>query len=133
MFETFFDSKVDLWERQLRLHSSRLKNAATELIPKGLRTPRQLATLLPGDRQYRDGERKRERLGRTTSDEIVGDEGDEYGEGDGGERSRARKYRRDVEKEVDRIRVRVNARVQEFSRRWRSDQIVRTREKICEP
>lgn len=90
-FSLRLDSRIDLLERQLRHHSSRLKNAATELIPKGLRTPRQLATLLPGD---------------SRRDTLV--DGEELDEDEGGEVKKARRYRRDVEREVEKMRLRVS-------------------------
>jgi hypothetical protein len=37
--ETFFDSRLDLFNRRLKAQSARLKSKAVELIPKGMRTP----------------------------------------------------------------------------------------------
>lgn len=78
------DSRLDLLERQFRVSSRKVKQAATELIPKGLRTPRTpgAQTPLPLEGEDVDDAEKRAKW-----------------------RSR---YKKDVEKEVDRIRQKVN-------------------------
>ena len=42
------------------------------------------------------------------------------------------RYRKDVEREVERIKVKLAAKVTHLSGTWRSAQIVRTKEKVCE-
>jgi hypothetical protein len=73
---------LDLFNRRLKEQSSRLRSRAVELIPKGLRTPK---------------------VGATAMDDEVED----GGEGDAASRQRGR-YKQDVEREVDRIKVRVS-------------------------
>jgi hypothetical protein len=76
---------LDLFNRRLKEQSARLRSRAVELIPKGLRTPRVGATS----------------VGQYDADER---EGDVEGEG---ARQRRGKYKQDVEREVDRIKVKV--------------------------
>jgi hypothetical protein len=78
------DSRLDLLERQFRVSSRKVKQAATDLIPKGLRTPRTpgAQTPLPLEAEDVDDAEKRAKW-----------------------RSR---YKKDVEKEVDRIRQKVS-------------------------
>ncbi|WVQ78433.1 hypothetical protein IAT38_000519 [Cryptococcus sp. DSM 104549] len=110
VIETFFDSRLDLFNRRLKAQSSRLKSRAVELIPKGLRTPAGGGILLM----------------ENDFDEI----------GDGGERDGRRgegkgeKYRKDVEREVERIKLKLAAKVTHLSGTWRSAQVVRTKDKI---
>ncbi len=88
--ETFFDSRIDLLERRLRAHSRNLKAKATELIPRGLRTPRTAA--------------------QTPADELDEDAAREHGQAqgrDGEGAPSAKRYKREVEREVERIRLRV--------------------------
>lgn len=87
-FSPSADSRLDLLERQLRVSSSKLKQAATELLPKGLRTPRTpgAQTPVPLENEDADEAEKRDK-----------------------EKWRSR-YRKDVEKEVDRIRLKVCSR-----------------------
>jgi hypothetical protein len=77
------DSRLDLFNRRLKEQSARLRSRAVELIPKGLRTPKVGATSM----EYGDQD---------------GDEG-----GNAEDRRRGR-YKQDVEREVDRIKVRVS-------------------------
>jgi hypothetical protein len=86
VIETFFDSRLDLMGRQLKAQSARLKTRTLELIPMGLRTPAGGGIVLLDETQGGDGERER-RAQRRTGD----------------------KYRRDVEREVERIKVKVGA------------------------
>ncbi|GHJ85090.1 hypothetical protein NliqN6_1492 [Naganishia liquefaciens] len=106
VFETYFDSRLDLLERQFRVSSRKVKQAASELIPKGLRTPRTpgAQTPLPLEGEDVDDAEKRAKW-----------------------RSR---YKKDVEKEVDRIRQKLAAKVNDLSTSWHSAQIVRTRDKV---
>jgi len=106
--ETFFDSRIDLLERQLRAHSRSLKAKATELIPKGLRTPRTEPHTPADELEY---------------DETVRDRDGEIG-------ISAKRYRREVEKEVEKIRLKLASKVTDLSSTWRSAQIVRTRDKV---
>lgn len=73
------DSRLDLFNRRLKEQSARLRSRAVELIPKGLRTPKVEATSM------------------------------EYDEGEGDAESRDKgRYKQDVEREVDRIKVKVS-------------------------
>jgi hypothetical protein len=74
------DSRLDLFNRRLKEQSARLRSRAVELIPKGLRTPKVGATSM----EYDDAE------GETAES-----------------RNRGR-YTQDVEREVDRIKVKVS-------------------------
>lgn len=85
------DSRLDLFNRRLKEQSARLRSRAVELIPKGLRTPKVGATYF-GDE--RDGYR-----------EVEGEVG-----GEDGEARRRGRYKQDVEREVDRIKVKVSSR-----------------------
>jgi hypothetical protein len=72
------DSRLDLFNRRLKEQSARLRSRAVELIPKGLRTPKVGATSM----EYEDAE---------------------------GESAESRnRGRQDVEREVDRIKVKVS-------------------------
>jgi hypothetical protein len=84
----YTDSRLDLLERQLRVSSNKLKQAATELLPKGLRTPRTPGAQTPVPLENEDAEDAEKR------------DKDKW-------RSR---YKKDVEKEVDRIRLKVRLR-----------------------
>ncbi|WVW82794.1 hypothetical protein I302_104805 [Kwoniella bestiolae CBS 10118] len=111
VIETFFDSRLDLFNRRIKAQSSKLKSRAVELLPKGLRTPGGGgSTILYVDEEEpsKDGEKER------------GREGDSVGE----------KYRREVEREVERIKVKLAAKVTHLSSSWRSAQVVRTKDKI---
>ncbi|KAJ9098153.1 hypothetical protein QFC21_004482 [Naganishia friedmannii] len=105
---TLLDSRLDLLERQLRVSSSKLKQAATELLPKGLRTPRTPGAQTPVPLENEDAEDAEKR------------DKDKW-------RSR---YKKDVEKEVDRIRLKLAGKVNDLSSSWHSAQIVRTRDKV---
>lgn len=83
VIETFFDSRLDLFNRRLRAQSNRLKSRAAEMLPKQLRTPRGGGILLLDD-----------------EDE---DEGREAGKN----KSRSERYKNDVEREVERIKIKV--------------------------
>jgi hypothetical protein len=72
------DSRLDLLERRLKAQSHRLKQAAAELIPRGLRTPRGTPLDPDDDSQLR-----------------------------GGDEQRRNKYKIDPEKEVERLRIKV--------------------------
>lgn len=74
----FLDSRLDLFERRLKAQSHRLKQAASELIPRGLRTPRGSPI----------------------------DPDDETRAGEGGEPRR--KYKIDTDKEIERLRLKVS-------------------------
>jgi hypothetical protein len=52
------DSRIDLFERRLKAQSQRLKQAATELIPKGLRTPKGTLIELDDEDEGRKNKRK---------------------------------------------------------------------------
>ena len=78
--ELISDSRLDLFNRRLKEQSARLRSRAVELIPKGLRTPKVGATSM----EYDDPE------GETAES-----------------RNRGR-YKQDVEREVDRIKVKVS-------------------------
>ncbi|GMK55113.1 hypothetical protein CspeluHIS016_0201690 [Cutaneotrichosporon spelunceum] len=43
VIETFFDSRLDLWERQLKRSSRKIRQRAAELVSKGLRTDKAVA------------------------------------------------------------------------------------------
>lgn len=75
------DSRLDLFNRRLKEQSARLRSRAVELIPKGLRTPKVGATSM----EYDDPEAE-------TAES----------------RNRGR-YKQDVEREVDRIKVKVSS------------------------
>ncbi|OCF36378.1 integral membrane protein [Kwoniella heveanensis BCC8398] len=119
VIETFFDSRLDLFNRRLKAQSNRIKSRAVELLPKGLRTPKGGGILLVEDEdEYADvtgtGEGGGMRQRRRTSDkDRVGD-----------------KYRKEVEREVERIKVKLAAKVTHLSGTWRSEQVVRTKDKI---
>lgn len=81
------DSRIDLLERQLKAQSARIKNKAAELIPKGLRTPRG---------------------GGSSILYIDEDEDDQPTTAEGREKKR---YRLEVEREVERIRLKVSSTV----------------------
>ncbi|WVO14095.1 hypothetical protein L204_101723 [Cryptococcus depauperatus] len=109
VMETFFDSRLDLINRRLKAQSSRLKNRAVELLPKGLRTPAGGGILLlDDDLEY---------------------EGNHGGPG-AAKRTRGEKYKRDVEREVDKIKIKLAAKVTHLSGTWRSEQVVRTKDKV---
>ena len=72
------DSRLDLLERRLKAQSHRLKQAAAELIPRGLRTPRGTPLDPDDDSQLR-----------------------------GGDEQRRNKYKIDPEREVERLRIKV--------------------------
>ncbi|ORX33786.1 hypothetical protein BD324DRAFT_638568 [Kockovaella imperatae] len=112
VIETFFDSRLDLFNRRLKAQSARLKSRAVELLPKGLRTPAGGGILIADEEEEdlgngSDGLRKRKDL-----------------------RGRGEAYKKEVEREVDRIKVKLAAKVTHLSGSWRSAQIVRTRDKI---
>jgi hypothetical protein len=79
---TFPDSRLDLFNRRLKAQSARLKSRAVELLPKGLRTPAGGGILILDDEPGDDGAENRGRRGD--------------------------KYRRDVEREVERIKVKAS-------------------------
>ncbi|GFZ45818.1 hypothetical protein JCM24511_03548 [Saitozyma sp. JCM 24511] len=114
VIETFFDSRLDLFNRRLKAQSARLKNRAVELLPRGLRTPGGGGILLADDDHYSEGGDNREGHG---------------GHGGHGGR-RGDRYRKEVEREVERIKVKLAAKVTQLSAQWRSAQIVRTKEKV---
>ncbi|KAL7424247.1 hypothetical protein Q5752_001834 [Cryptotrichosporon argae] len=99
-FETFFDSRLDLFERRLKAQSARLKQRATDLLPRGLRTPASGHMLLADD------------------------------DDDEGDKKKGDRYRTEVEREVERMKVKLASKVTQLSASWRSAQIVRTREKV---
>lgn len=78
------DSRLDLINRRLKAQSARLKSRAVDLLPKGLRTPAGGGILLvEEDDEDEDGNELRRR------------------------KPSADKYRKEVEKEVERIKVKV--------------------------
>jgi len=78
------DSRLDLINRRLKAQSARIKSRAVDLLPKGLRTPAGGGILLvEDDDEDEDGNDLRRR--RKTGD----------------------KYRKEVEKEVERLKVKV--------------------------
>lgn len=103
--ETFFDSRLDLFNRRLQAQSARLKSRAVELLPRGLRTP-------GGGGSFFIDEDDDERI---SSRDV---------------RGRGEKYKREVEREVERIKVKLAAKVTNLSRSWRSAQTVHTKEKV---
>ncbi|WWC89832.1 uncharacterized protein L201_004760 [Kwoniella dendrophila CBS 6074] len=112
VIETFFDSRLDLFNRRIKAQSSKLKSRAVELLPKGLRTPGgggSSILLLDGDEDIDSQGEGRERR-----------DSDRVGE----------KYRKEVEREVERIKVKLAAKVTHLSSTWRSAQVVRTKDKI---
>ncbi|WWD09853.1 hypothetical protein V865_007981 [Kwoniella europaea PYCC6329] len=111
VIETFFDSRLDLFNRRIKAQSSKLKSRAVELLPKGLRTPGGGgSTILFVDEEEDDDEREK---GKDRERDSVGE-----------------KYRREVEREVERIKVKLAAKVTHLSSSWRSAQVVRTKDKI---
>ena len=72
------DSRLDLINRRLKEQSARLRSRAVELIPKGLRTPKVGATSM------------------------------EYDDAEGESAESRNRGRQDVEREVDRIKVKVS-------------------------
>ncbi|WWC69184.1 uncharacterized protein I206_103120 [Kwoniella pini CBS 10737] len=115
VIETFFDSRLDLFNRRLKAQSSKIKSRAVELLPKGLRTPGGGGTsilYLDGDEPPPNNEDK--------------NDGDKVGERD----RVGEKYRKEVEREVERIKVKLAAKVTHLSSTWRSAQVVRTKDKI---
>ncbi|KAK8869577.1 hypothetical protein IAR55_000144 [Kwoniella newhampshirensis] len=120
VIETFFDSRLDLYGRRLKAQSHRLKSRAVELLPKGLRTPAGGGILLVEDdiayNKQGGGEGSRDVRDRADS-------------GSGSKESAERKYRKEVEREVERIKVKLAAKVTHLSGTWRSAQVVRTKEK----
>jgi hypothetical protein len=91
--ETFFDSRLDLFNRRLKAQSARLKSRAVELLPKGLRTPSGGGILLVEDDSGDEGNTSRE-ISRNKSGVDLREKGE--------------KYKREVEREVERIKVKVN-------------------------
>lgn len=100
------DSRLDLWERRLKEQSKRIRKRAAELVPKGLRTPR--------------------------GSMVVLDDSDNDSTASGKLTKRAARHRRDVERELSRLKVNIADRVNKLSASWASDKVVRTREKFCE-
>lgn len=94
VIETFFDSRLDLMGRQLKAQSARLKTRTLELIPMGLRTPAGGGIVLLDDPD------------RATAGATSAREGERR---EGGQRRTGDKYRRDVEREVERIKVKVRS------------------------
>jgi hypothetical protein len=80
------DSRLDLINRRLKAQSARLKSRAVDLIPKGLRTPAGGGILL-------------------VEDEDEDEDGNELRRRKPGD-----KYRKEVEKEVERFKVKVSQR-----------------------
>jgi hypothetical protein len=76
--ELMSDSRLDLFNRRLKEQSARLRSRAVELIPKGLRTPKVGATSM------------------------------EYDDAEGESAESRNRGRQDVEREVDRIKVKVS-------------------------
>lgn len=76
--ELMSDSRLDLFNRRLKEQSARLRSRAVELIPKGLRTPKVGATSM------------------------------EYDDPEGESAESRNRGRQDVEREVDRIKVKVS-------------------------
>jgi hypothetical protein len=76
--ELMSDSRLDLFNRRLKEQSARLRSRAVELIPKGLRTPKVGATSM------------------------------EYDDREGESAESRNRGRQDVEREVDRIKVKVS-------------------------
>ncbi len=70
----------------MKAQSARLKSRAVELLPRGLRTPAGGGILLIGDDEDDEGDHNREVKGR------------------------GEKYKRDVEREVERIKLKVSMR-----------------------
>ncbi|BEI81681.1 hypothetical protein CcaverHIS002_0208410 [Cutaneotrichosporon cavernicola] len=102
VIETFFDSRLDLWERRLKQSSRKIKRRAAELVPKGLRTPK--------------------------GSMVVLDDSDDSGNHILTKRHLPHKH--DVERELSRFKVKVADRVNRLSASWASDSVVRTREKL---
>ena len=82
------DSRLDLFNRRLKAQSARLKNRAVELLPKGLRTPAGGGILLMDD----DDEVNGESSGIRRRNDL---------------RGRGEAYKKEVEREVERIKVKV--------------------------
>lgn len=106
VIETFFDSRLDLFNRRLRAQSNRLKSRAVEMLPKQLRTPKGGGILL------------------------LDDEGQDEGKGTERNKSRGERYKEDVEREVERIKIKLAAKVTHLSGTWKSEQVVRTKDKV---
>jgi hypothetical protein len=79
------DSRLDLINRRLKAQSARIKSRAVDLLPKGLRTPKGGGILLVED-----------------------DDEDEEGNDLRRRKKTGDKYRKEVEKEVERLKVKVS-------------------------
>ncbi|KIR28772.1 integral membrane protein [Cryptococcus deuterogattii 99/473] len=77
-----------------------------EMLPKQLRTPKGGGILL------------------------LDDEGQDEGKGTERNKSRGEKYKEDVEREVERIKIKLAAKVTHLSGTWKSEQVVRTKDKV---
>ena len=77
------DSRLDLFNRRLKAQSAKLKSRAVDLLPRGLRTPGGGILLIEDD-----------------EDDAARREGDPRGKGE--------KYKREVEREVERIKLKVS-------------------------
>lgn len=87
------DSRLDLINRRLKAQSARLKSRAVELLPKQLRTPAGGGILLVEDDDDDFDDHSASEVRRRP--------------GAGSQAGRGDKYRREVEKEVERIKVKV--------------------------
>lgn len=87
------DSRLDLINRRLKAQSARLKSRAVELLPKQLRTPAGGGILLVEDDDDDFDDHSASEVRRRPGAGSQGGRGD--------------KYRREVEKEVERIKVKV--------------------------
>ena len=92
--ETFFDSRLDLFNRRLKAQSSRLKSRAVELLPRGLRTPSGGGILLVDDDDGAEDGGGGKEISRNKSGVDLREKGE--------------KYKKDVEREVERIKVKVS-------------------------
>jgi len=117
VIETFFDSRLDLWERRLKEQSARLRKRADELIPKGLRTPGGTTMLLLDSDDEGDNDSSEPTATATARHSAS--------------RRLTAKYKADMDREVSRMKVKLAEKVNGLSRSWRSAKTVRTREKIC--
>ncbi|CAK9784518.1 putative integral to membrane protein [Cutaneotrichosporon oleaginosum] len=106
VIETFFDSRLDLWERRLKKSSRQIKRRAAELVPKGLRTPKGSMVVLDDSGDDTSG----------SAPNIL--------------TKRAVRHKQDVERELSRLKVNIADRVNRLSASWASDSVVRTREKF---
>ncbi|CDZ96415.1 Uncharacterized conserved protein [Phaffia rhodozyma] len=130
VLETFFDSRLDLIERQLKVHKDRLKYKAGEVLSKSSANLRALAPksprIWPSDRPEGDEDFTDRGISRARSDSLEEAAATEHA------RKGMKKEERWLlaEKELRKFKDKTQDRLQSLSTSWESARHLRTRDKV---